>query len=197
MSQSSQSMHEEIISKLGPQGIQQMASLLGTDAESAKPAIQACLATVICGMARNCGEPKGAQSLRAAMDDHSSAEPFRDIAALANDQDGQRILAHVLGVPGSRQAAEGIAQFMGMNSGAIMKMMAMVAPMAMAMMAQRIDANHMDATAMARELRRQESAMSTSSFGDMLSGVLGKIFGGAQAQGGAKPKNKPQRGQRV
>ncbi|GAA0376717.1 hypothetical protein Acor_31340 [Acrocarpospora corrugata] len=168
-------MQDDLFAKLGPQGIQQIAGLIGTDTESAKGAVQASLGTIMGGMAHQAENMEGAQSLRSAVDQHTDSDPFTNVTGLADDNDGRKILSHVLGDQGTDRAAQGISQFMGINSRTVSKVLTMVAPMVMAMLAKRLRQG-MEPETMSKDLDRERQDMG-SGLGDLLGGLLGAIFG--------------------
>lgn len=171
------SLNDELLSQLGDSGLQQIAGLLGTDTATARQVVEAASGTIVGGMAHNAENPDGAQALRSALDDHVDADPFNgDVASL--EREGQGILGHVLGGDGTQQAASGISQFAGINSGTIMKLLPLLAPMVMSLLANRASKQNMDAGAVADDLNQEQSGM-PGGLGDLLGGLLGGIFGGA------------------
>ncbi|MFI6291772.1 DUF937 domain-containing protein [Nonomuraea sp. NPDC050790] len=186
------SLNDELIAQLGDSGLQQIAGLLGTDTATARSVVEAATGTIAGGMARNAENMDGAQSLRSALDQHVDADPFSgDVASLSRD--GEGILGHVLGSQGTEQAAQGLAQFAGINSGTIMKLLPLIAPMIMSLLANRASQRNMDAGAVANDLNQEQAGMQTGGLGDLLGGLLGAIFGGEEQQG--QPQQPPQRQQ--
>ncbi|GAA0990646.1 hypothetical protein GCM10009555_076750 [Acrocarpospora macrocephala] len=172
----SQSMQDDLFSQLGPKGIQQIAVMIGTDTESAKGAVQASLGTIVGGMAHQTEHARGAQSLRSALDQHTDSDPFTNVTALADANDGQKILSHVLGDQGTEQAAQGISQFMGINPRTVSKVLTMVAPMVMSMLAKRLNRG-MDMGTMSQDLDQERKQMSGTGLGELLGNLLNAIFG--------------------
>ena len=176
-------LNDELLAQLGDSGLEQIAGMLGTDTATARNVVQAVSGTIVGGMARNVEHPDGADALRGALDDHVDTDPFNgDVASLTRD--GHSILGHVLGGQGTEQAAAGLSQFAGINSGTIMKLLPLIAPMIMSLLAKRASTGKMDAGAMADDLNNERSAV-PGSLDDVLGGLLGSIFGGAvPRQGG-------------
>ncbi|MFI6594720.1 DUF937 domain-containing protein [Nonomuraea sp. NPDC050536] len=169
------SLNDELLAQLGDSGIQEIAGLLGTDTATARQVVEAASGTIVGGMARNADNLDGAQALRTALDDHVDTDPFTgDVASL--ERDGQSILEHVFGGEGTEEAATGLSQFSGVNSNAIMKLLPLLAPMVMSLLANRASQQNMDAGAVADDLNQEQSAM-PGGLEDLLGGLLGGIFG--------------------
>lgn len=170
-------LNDELFAQLGDNGLQQIAGLLGTDTATARQVVEASAGTIVGGMATNAEQTEGAESLRTALDSHVDADPFNgDVATL--EKDGQGILGHVLGDQGTEQAAAGISQFAGINSGTIMKLLPMLAPMVMSLLANRASKQNMDAGAVAQDLDQEKSSAMSGGLGDLLNSVLGGAGGG-------------------
>ncbi|MBF8192960.1 DUF937 domain-containing protein [Nonomuraea sp. K274] len=176
-------LNDELLAQLGDSGLEQIAGMLGTDRDTARDVVQAVSGTIIGGMAANARHPDGAEALRSALDDHVDTDPFNgDVASLTRD--GHSILGHVLGGQGTEQAAAGLSQLAGIGPGTIMKVLALIAPMIMSLLAERAQKQSMDAVAVADDLDREQSAM-PGGLGDVLAALLGSIFGGVvPRQGG-------------
>lgn len=184
------SLSDELLAQLGDSGLQQIAGLLGTDTATARQVVEAASGTITGGMARNAADPDGAQALRSALDQHVDDDPFNsDVAALTRD--GENILGHVLGAQGTEHAAAGISQFAGISPDMIMKLLPLIAPMIMSLLAGRASNQSMDAGAMADELDQEQSAM-PGDLGDLLGGLLGGIFGDTGGTGGQDVPQPPQ-----
>ncbi|MEV0385205.1 DUF937 domain-containing protein [Nonomuraea sp. NPDC050643] len=173
---------DELLAGLGDSGLEQIAGMLGTDPLTARKVVEAVSGTIVGGLARNAEHPDGADALRGALDDHMDADPFNgDVASLTRD--GHSILGHVLGGQGTEQAAAGLSQLAGVDSGTIMKLLPLIAPMIMSLLANRAVSRDMDAGAVADDLNREQSSM-PGGLGDLLGALLGGIFGGAVPQQG-------------
>ncbi|WP_327090620.1 DUF937 domain-containing protein [Nonomuraea sp. NBC_01738] len=185
------SLNDELLAQLGDPGLQQIAGLLGTDTATARNVIEAASGTIAGGMARNAENPEGAQALRSALDDHVDADPFNgDVATLARD--GEGILGHVLGGQGTEAAAQGLSQFAGINASSIMKLLPLIAPMIMSLLANRASNQNMDAGAVAQDLDQEQQAGMSGGFGDLLGELLGGIFGDGVPSGQQEPTSSGQ-----
>ncbi len=170
------SINDELLAQLGDPGIREIAGLLDTDTDTARQVVEAASGTIVGGLARSADNPDGAHALRAALDDHVDADPFTgDVASL--ERDGQSILGHVFGGEGTEQAAAGLSQFAGLDSNILMKLLPLLAPMVMSILANRASQQNMDAGAVADDLNKEQSAV-PGDLEDLLGGLLGGIFGG-------------------
>ncbi|MFI7130449.1 DUF937 domain-containing protein [Nonomuraea sp. NPDC050153] len=174
---------DELLAELGDSGLEQIAGMLGTDTTTACDVVQAVAGVIVGGMARNARHPDGADALRAALDDHADTDPFTgDVASLTRD--GHSILGHVLGGQGTEQAADGLSRFAGVDSRFIMRLLPLIAPMIMSLLADRAASRDMNAGAMADDLDREHAAR-PGELGELLDGLLDAVLGGGvPAQGG-------------
>ncbi|WP_158088733.1 DUF937 domain-containing protein [Thermoactinospora rubra] len=164
-------LNDELLEQLGQSGLEQIAGLLGTDLAMARQVIEAATGAIVGGMARNARELEGAHALLSALDEHAQRNPFTaDVHALSRD--GQGILDHVLGEQGIMRVAAGISKFAGIDRRAIMRLLPLIAPMVMSLLADRVRRQDMDAGQVAGELRRETSAISNA-LGGLLNAVLG------------------------
>ncbi|MEV4576815.1 DUF937 domain-containing protein [Nonomuraea jabiensis] len=181
---------DELLAELGDSGLEQIAGMLGTDTTMARDVVEAVSGVIVGGMARNARHPDGADALRAALDDHVDTDPFTgDVASLTRD--GHSILGHVLGGQGTEQAADGLARFTGVDPGLIMRLLPLVAPMIMSLLADRAESRGMNAGTLADDLDREQAAR-PDELGELLQGLLDAVFGGGvPAQGGPYESHSP------
>ncbi|MFG1942509.1 DUF937 domain-containing protein [Nonomuraea sp. NPDC048826] len=164
---------DRLLAELGDPGLEQIGGMLATDPGRARDAIAAATAMIVGGMARDAEHPDGAEALRAALDEHTDADPFNgDVAALIRD--GQNILAHVLGGQGTETVAYGLARLSGLDPGAVMRLLALLAPMVMSLLAVQAGDADMSTEEMAAELGRERAglprelgALLADAFGDL------------------------------
>ncbi|MFI7699210.1 DUF937 domain-containing protein [Nonomuraea sp. NPDC049480] len=176
-------LQDELLEQLGEPGLEQVAGMLGTDTAKARDVVQAVTATVVGGLARNAQHPDGADALRGALDDHVDADPFNgDVASLTRD--GHSILGHVLGGQGTEQAAVVLARFSGIDRVTIMKLLPLIAPMVMSLLAGRVASRDMSAAAIADDLAGERAA-APAELSEALEGLLANIFGGAMPPQGS------------
>jgi hypothetical protein len=182
-------LNDELLAQLGASGLEQIAGMLGTDTDTARDVVQAVSGTIVGGLARNAQHRDGADALRGALDEHLDTDPFNgDVASLTRD--GHAILAHVLGGQGTEQAAAGLSQFAGIGSASIMKLLPLIAPMIMSLIANRAHGQDLDAVAVADDLNRERSAVPRV-LREVVEGLLSGIFGVVPRQGGPFEPERP------
>lgn len=165
-------LNDELLAELGDAGLEEVAGLLGTDTVTARIVLTTVSGTIIGGLARNATHPEGAEALRAALDDHVDADPFNgDVASLSRD--GQSILGHVLGGQGTEQAADGLSRLVGVDGRTIMRLLPLIAPMIMSLLAGRATRGRMEAGAVADALNHESATLPAE-----LAELLGAIFDG-------------------
>ncbi|MFD1545280.1 DUF937 domain-containing protein [Nonomuraea guangzhouensis] len=163
-------LHDELLSELGDAGLEEVAGLLGTDIATAHNTLTLVSGTIVGGLARNAAHPDGAEALRGALDDHVDADPFNgDVASLSRD--GLSILGHVLGGQGTEQAAEELSRLVGVDSRSIMRLLPLVAPMIMSLLAVRATRGSMGTEAVAEALNQEDATLP-----DELRHLLAGIF---------------------
>ncbi|MEO3800241.1 DUF937 domain-containing protein [Nonomuraea sp. B1E8] len=171
---------DELLAGLGDSGLEQVAGMLGTDPATARIVTQAVAGTIIGGMARDAEQLDGADALLSALDDHKDTDPFNgDVASLTRD--GHNILGHVFGGQGTERAAAGLSQLAAVHPGAMMKLLPLVAPMIMSLLADRAAARRLDARSLADELDHERSTL-PAKLDDLVTTLLDGIFGGPPAQ---------------
>ncbi|WP_113700749.1 DUF937 domain-containing protein [Nonomuraea lactucae] len=180
-------LHEELLARLGDPGMEQMAEMLGTDQAAARTVLRAASGVIVGGLARNTDDLDSAEALRAALDDHTDADPFNgDVASLARD--GQNILGHVLGGRGTEEAAAVISRLAGVAPAALMEILPLTAPMIMTLVATRAAEHDMDAEEVT-DLLAVEAAAVPEGLGDLVAGVLDGIYGESPSpQVGTRPR---------
>ncbi|WP_090773530.1 DUF937 domain-containing protein [Nonomuraea maritima] len=183
-------LHDELLSGLGDSGMEQIAGMLGSDTPTARQVLEAVTGAIVGGMARNAEHPDGADALRGALDDHTDTDPFNaDVASLTRD--GHSILGHVLGGHGTEHVAAGIARHTGVGTGPLMKLMPLIAPMVMCLLADHVAGRDMDAATLAEDLAREEAHLPPD-LAELVDGLLNGIFGTPQA-GAYDPFGGPER----
>ena len=120
--------------------VKRTASELGTSPDLAQNAIETALPLLVGALGRNAAEPQGAQSLFNALHkDHGSSQPTDVLSSVLGGGglgDGMKILGHIFG--GRQQRAEqGVSQMSGLDGATAAKLMAMLAPVIMSVLANR------------------------------------------------------------
>ena len=194
-----QSMADELMAQLQGAPMQQMAQQLGASSQQIQSAVGAALPLLLGALVQNAAQPQGAAALFNALErDHGQATPqglgslggLGDLlgavlggAGTAPGRgaggglggglgDGAAILGHILG--GNRQQAESqLGQATGLGNGAG-QLLAMLAPMVMAYLANRVKAGNMDASALSQTLGQEHAHVRQQ--GGLGGGLLGSLL---------------------
>lgn len=187
-----QSMADELMAQLQGAPMQQMAQQLGASSQQIQSAVGAALPLLLGALGQNAAQPQGAAALFNALErDHGQATPqglggLGDLlgavlggAGAAPGRgaggglgDGAAILGHILG--GNRQQAEsqlGQATGLGNSAG---QLLAMLAPMVMAYLANRVKAGNMDASTLGQTLGQEHAHVRQQ--GGLGGGLLGSLL---------------------
>jgi hypothetical protein len=185
----SQSMVDDLMAQLQGAPMQQMAQQLGASGTQIQSAVGAALPLLLGALGNNAAQPQGAAALLGALQrDHMpSATPqgLGDLGGLlggllgggggksgAGLGDGAAILGHILG--GNRQQTEnqlGQATGLGNNAG---QLLAMLAPIVMSFLANRVQSGNLDATTLGQTLGRERAQVQQQGGlgGDLLGSLL-------------------------
>ena len=185
----SQSMVDDLMAQLQGAPMQQMAQQLGASGTQIQSAVGAALPLLLGALGNNAAQPQGAAALLGALQrDHMpSATPqgLGDLGGLlggllgggggksgAGLGDGAAILGHILG--GNRQQTEnqlGQATGLGNNAG---QLLAMLAPIVMSFLANRVQSGNLDATTLGQTLGRERAQVQQQ--GGLGDGLLGSLL---------------------
>jgi len=187
----SQSMIDELMGQLQGAPMQQMAQQLGASGQQIQSAVGAALPLLLGALGNNAAQPQGAAALFGALQrDHIPAAPqglggLGDLlgsvlggagggsrSGAGGLGDGAAILGHILG--GNQHRAEsqlGQATGLGNNAG---QLLAMLAPMVMAFLANRVQSGNLDATALGQTLGRERAQVQQQ--GGLGGGLLGSLL---------------------
>ena len=181
------SLTEELLSQLQGAPLQQIADQLGTNPSQAQSAVSAALPMLLGALGRNAAQPQGAADLFGALQrDHvgraAGSGGLGDLlgsvlggmggGGAGGAADGASILGHILG--GNQQRAEaglGQATGLGANAGQLLQILA---PIVMAVLAQRAQAGGMDAGGLGAVLGREQAQVRQQGGvgGDLLGSLL-------------------------
>lgn len=189
-----QSMVQELLQQLQGAPMQQMAQQLGADSQQVQSAVGAALPLLLGALGNNAAQPQGAADLFNALQrDHAQALPqglgglggllgsiLGGGASSTNTSassasplgDGAAILGHIFG--NNRQKAEtGLGQATGLGNNAG-QLLAMLAPVVMAFLANRVKAGQMDASTLGRTLDQERAQVQQQ--GGLGGGLLGSLL---------------------
>src|SRR5690606_34927559 len=146
-------LSDELFAQLQGAPIQQISQQLGTDAAQTREAVGAALPMLLGSLGQNASQPQGAEALFGALQrDHAGGGA--DLGGLlgsllgggasAGQADGAGILGHIFG--GNQQRAEDtLGQATGLGGNNAANLLKMLAPIVMALLAQRMQGGGMDA----------------------------------------------------
>lgn len=160
----------------GEQAVDQISQSVGADNSAVNSAIQMALPMIMGALAQNTAQPGGAESLSNALqNDHDGSilDNIGGIAAIAQAANGSGILGHILGQK-QQAATEQISQNSGLNSGQVMQVLLMLAPIVMGYLGKQQRQQGLDADGLSNMLGQQNQQMrgSGNSMVDMVSGFL-------------------------
>ena len=187
-----QSLGSDLLAQVQGAPMQQMAQQLGANSQQMQSAVETALPLLLGALGNNAAKPQGAADLFGALQrDHGSAMPQglgglggllgsmlgggQSPASSAGSNplgDGAAILGHIFG--SNRQTAEsGLGQATGLGNNAG-QLLAMLAPIVMAFLANRVKAGGMDASSLGQTLEqeRQQVQQQGGLGGDLLGSLL-------------------------
>ncbi|MEP6484044.1 MAG: DUF937 domain-containing protein [Rudaea sp.] len=132
---------DSILSHLGDAQVGAIAGQLGTDPAQARNAIEHAIPLIVGHMAQNASTPQGADALNTALGDHAGSSISDVLNGVLSNPGGQQsiggaILGHIFG--NSQNAAnQGLGQATGLGQQNSGQLMAILAPIVMAALANR------------------------------------------------------------
>lgn len=152
--------------------IDQIASKLGVDRDTAQKAVEEGGATILTGLERNAQTPEGSAAIQQALGKHAGTGDDVDIDSV-DTADGEKILGHIFDGQG-QQVAQRLTsepQTAGIDFG---KLLPMLAPIVMGLLAKKQGSTQASSPA-------QQS--SGGGIGDLIGGLLGGGSGGSSGGG--------------
>lgn len=184
---------DSVMQQLGGGNLTQLSQQIGADESTTQQAVQAALPMLLGGMARNSATPQGAASLGGALQQHAGGGLLGNLGALIGNPDsgpGAGILGHVFG---DRRGTveQGVGQATGLNGQQVGKLLMVLAPIVMGVLARRRAGGAGGAEAAApqsddlgAELRRE-----TEEAAQKAPGGLGGLLGMLDRDGDGNPLN--------
>lgn len=133
------SVFDSVMQQLGGNNLTALSRQIGADESTTQQAVQAALPMLLGGLARNSRNPDGAASLGSALTEHRDGGALANLGSLiGNPQSGPGagILGHIFGQ--RRETVEqGVGQATGLNAQQIGKLLMVLAPIVMAVLARR------------------------------------------------------------
>jgi len=185
------SLIETVMAHFDDAQVEQVASQLGTSPDQARLAIEHALPLMVGGMAQNASTPQGAQQLHNALGDHAGqsltdvlssvlgggggASPSMgmDSGAQASGMGGG-ILSHIFG-DNQGAANQGLGHVTGLGQQGAGNLMAMLAPIVMAALANHVQRGGMSSGALGGMLGQQSGQIQQQ--GGVMGGLLSAVLG--------------------
>ena len=131
------SIFETVNQQLAGPNLSQLSQHIGADEATTQQAIQAALPMLIGGLARNASSPGGAAALSNALSNHADGSALAGLGGLLGGGGaGAGILGHIFGNKRST-VEEGVGQATGLGQPQIGKLLMVLAPIVMAALARR------------------------------------------------------------
>ena len=174
---------DSVLSHLGDPQVAQIAAQLGTTPDQARVAIEHALPLIVGGMAQNASTPAGAGALHTALGDHAGQNISDVLSSVlgggAASGIGGSILGHIFG-PNQDAANQGLGQVTGLGQQNAGQLMAILAPLVMAALANHAQSGGMNPGALGGMLGQQSQQIQQGGglMGGLLNAVLGHSGGG-------------------
>ena len=166
---------------LGPTEVNQISQQLGVAPAQAQSAISTALPMIVGGMASHASQPGGAEQIHQSLASHQGLlGNLGGLLGSGGAADGGGLLGKVLG---QHQAPvqQGVAQASGLDPQKAGKLLLMLAPIVMGVLAHKQAASQSNPAQVTDELKRESQAaqQQARSQAPHLGGLLGQIFKGA------------------
>ena len=174
------SLLETVQQNLGPNEINQISQQLGVNPGEAQSAIAAALPMIVGGMASHASQPGGADAIHQSLASHGGVlGNLSGLLGAGGPADGGGLLGKILG---QHQAPvqQGVSQASGLDSEKTRKLLLMLAPIVMGVLARRQAAGQTNPAQVGEELKResQTAQQQAQTQVPQLGGLLGQIFKG-------------------
>jgi hypothetical protein len=174
---------DSVLTHLSDPQVEQIANQIGTTPDQARVAIEHAVPLIVGGMAHSASTPAGADALHDALGDHAGQSMTDVLAGVLGGGTGSGIgggiLSHIFG---ARQDAanQGLGQATGLGQQGAGQLMAMLAPIVMAALANHVQRGGVDSGALGGMLGQQSQQIQQQGglMGGLLSAVLGHSGGG-------------------
>jgi len=171
------SLVDTVLAHLGDPEIAQIAAQLGASPQQARVAVEHAVPLIVAGMAGNASTAPGAGALHDALGGHagqSISDVLSSVLGGGASGVGGRILGHIFGT--SRDAAnQGVGHVSGIGSQNAGQLMAILAPIVMAALANHAQQRGLDPGGLGGMLGQQSQQIQQQ--GGMLGGLLNAVLG--------------------
>jgi hypothetical protein len=181
------SLIETVMAHFDDAQVEQVANRLGTSPDQARLAIEHALPLMVGGMAQNASTPQGAQDLHNALGDHAGQSltdvlssvlggggSAQGMGAAPASGIGGGILSHIFG-DNQGAANQGLGHVTGLGQQGAGTLMAMLAPMIMAALANHVQRGGMSSGALGGMLGEQSGQIQQQ--GGVMGGLLSAVLG--------------------
>jgi len=136
-----------LLSSLGSQAIEKVASSVGTDSSTAKNAIDAALPFLLGWLKKNSWSGEGVAGIMSALTKHDGSALGDVVWLLSWDKlsDGMGILKHVLSNSAESSAQKAVAAKTGLDAWQTMKLLSFLAPLVMNFLWKKKKESNLDA----------------------------------------------------
>ena len=190
------SMLDSVMARIGDRDISELSRAVGADEGSTREALGAALPMILAGLAKNSAQPAGAAALDSALERDHDGGLLDNLSGFLGRGDagpGEAILGHVFG--NRRGAVEtGVSRSSGIDPAQAARLMAMAAPIVMAVLGKQRRQKQLDAGGLGDLLQQQHrevqqrapqlgglarllDADGDGSVADDIASGLGKLFG--------------------
>lgn len=168
---------DTVLAHLNDPQIAQIAAQLGTTPDQARTAIEHAVPLIVGGMAHNASTPGGAGALHDALGDHagqSISGVLANVLGGGGSGLGSAILGHIFG--GNQPAANsGLGQVTGLGQHHAGQLMAILAPIVMAALANHVQQRGVDPGGLGGMLGQQSQQIQQQ--GGLVGGLLSAVLG--------------------
>lgn len=184
------SLLESIAGQLGGQALGGLAGKLGADPATTQGAVSAALPMLLGALAKNAGQPGGADALHAALEQHDGSVLQNLGGALSSGAlqgQGASILGHLFG-GGTDAVAANLGNSTGLDAGAAKNLLASLAPVVMGALGRARNAQGLDAGGLASLLgdHQQQMAAQAPQAHSLITALLDRNGDGSVADDVAK-----------
>jgi hypothetical protein len=169
---------DTVLAHLDDPQIAQIAAQLGTSPDQARVAIEHAVPLIVGGMAQSASTPDGAGALHTALGDHAGQSISDVLAGVlgsgAASGIGGGILGHIFGA-NQNAANQGLGQATGLGQQNAGQLMAILAPIVMAALANHVQRGGIDSGALGGMLGQQSQQIQQG--GGLMGGLLNAVLG--------------------
>jgi hypothetical protein len=168
---------DTVLAHIGDPQLARIAAQLGTTPEQTRSAVEHAVPLIVGGMAQNAASPAGQGALHDALGQHagqSLSDVLGGVLGGAGQGIGSAILGHIFG---NKQTAanQGVGHVSGIGQQNAGQLMAILAPMIMAALANHVQNSNLDPGDLGGMLGQQSAQIQQQGGG--LGGLLGAVLG--------------------